>query len=156
MDARIIKMGCSLLVGSLFAVILLGRLGAGSQELPCYSSGGEDINLPLDQIIQLADVVLLGRIVAAGEGEFETHSAVLSYYYSYKSDGLLPRKFFWSTSVANYVLAPQKGQLGVFFLFREPSMQLASFCTTPIGALLQSSVEILDYIEGVGLSKYLQ
>lgn len=118
----------------------------------------QNVNLSLDDTIHLSDVVLSGRIVAVAKGEFDTHTAVVSYYYSYKNDGLLPRRLFWSTSVTNFSPAPQLGQLGMFFLFREPNMQLALFCTTPIEMFLQSTEgsyqEIVDHINEVGLSKY--
>lgn len=141
-------------------VLLLRGLGADPQVLPCYRSGGENVNFTLDDTIHLSDVVVSGRIVTVKRGEFETHTAGVSYYYAYKSDGLLLRRFFWSTAVTNFSPAPQVGQLGIFFLFREPSLQLALFCMTPIEMLHQSSEgsyqEIVDRINEVGSSKFEQ
>lgn len=150
------KMNCKVLAIYCMACVLVLR-GADSQVFPCYGTGGLDVNLSLEDTIHLSDVVLLGRIVAVKEGEFGTHTAVVSYYYSYKNDGLLPKRLFWSTSVKNFSPAPKVGQLGMFFLFREPSMQLALFCTTPIRTLLETAEggfqEIVNYINQVGSSK---
>ena len=150
-------MDCKIITVCLFSVLQLRGLDAGSSlQLPCYNSTGRDVNLPLDSIIHFSDVVLLGRIVAVEDGEFGTYTAVVSYYYSYKSDGLLPQTFFSSTSVANFILAPQRGQLGFFFTHREPTMQLTSFCITPVGEMTGNSVgyqEIVDHINEVGSSK---
>lgn len=149
-------MGCSIITICLLALLQLRGLGADSLHLPCYTSRGQDVNLPLKSIIHLSDVVVLGRIVAVERGEFNTYTAVVSYYYSYKTDGLLAKAFFSSTTVANFILAPQEGQLGFFFMHREPTMQLVSFCSTPVEEMSRSNVgyqEIVDHINEVGSSK---
>lgn len=130
--------------------------GAAKPSLPCYR--GDNYNETLDNTIHLSDVVLAGRIVSVEKGEFGTHSATVSYYYSYKSDGLLRRIVLWRTEVTNFVPAPQVGMLGIFFLFREPNMQLSLFCMASIPTLVEYSQgmsyeAILGHISEVGASK---
>lgn len=138
-------------------VLLLQGIGANIQvPLPCYR--GDNNNATLDNTIHLSDVVLSGRILSAEEGEFGTHSAVISYIYSYKSDGLLQRRALWRTKVTNFVPAPPIGQLSMFFLSREPSLQLSLFCMTSINTLREYNPElsneaIIKHIVEVGTSK---
>lgn len=149
MDSYHLKIFCAVLI----------LQGIGANILPCYS--GDNNNATLDNTIHLSDVVLVGRIVSLEEGEFGTHSAVISYYNTYKSDGLLLRVVLWRTKVTNFVPAPSLGQLGTFFLTREPNMQLALFCMTSIPMLMEYNPKVsykatIEHIKEVGTSKFLQ
>ena len=125
--------------------------------LPCYEHGDEIVNETLADTIRLSDVILAGRIVSVKRGEFGTHSAVVSYFIAYKDDGFLQQMYYGSVTVTNFIPEPPDGQLGLFFLFRAPSMQLSHFCTVSWIAL--NSVkdtnyeEILQSIEEVVASK---
>ena len=137
-------------------LLLLQGIKTKSNPLPCYR--GDNSNATLDGTVHLSDVVLAGRIVSVENDEFDTHSAVISYYYSYKSDGLLQRRALWRVKVYNFVPAPEVGQLGMFFLFREPNMQLSLFCMTQISTLMDynpgvSYEAIIRHINEVGTSK---
>lgn len=151
----------------IFTVLLLRGLEADSNSnsilqisLPCYR--GDNYNSTLDNTIHLSDVILAGRIISLEKGEFDTYTAAISYYYSYKNDGLLQRRALWRAKVTNFAPAPELGQLGMFFLFREPSMQLSLFCMTTINALKSltkgrstedSYQAVIKHIISVGKSK---
>lgn len=134
-------------------VLILQGLGANAEPFRCYAGSN---NETLENTIHLSDVVLAGRIVSVSEGEFGTYSAVVSYYYSYKHDGLMQKRFFWYTSVNNFIVPPQVGQLGMFFLFRDPSMRLSLSCMTPLDRLLNDGEgyqEAIDFINEIGSSE---
>ncbi len=145
----------------ILAVLLLRSIGANEQPLQCYR--GNNYNETLDNTIHLSDVVLAGRIISLKEGEFETHSAVVSYYYAYKSDGLLRSRAISRVKVSNFAFAekpPAVGELGMFFLFREPNMQLSLFCMSLINMLVPNDneeeyQETVQHIFDLGSSKLL-
>ena len=112
---------------SVLLVFLLRDVGADLQA-PLQCLMGNNSNETLKNTIHLSDVVLAGRIIKVNEGEFGTYSAVLSYYYSYKSDSFLQLRAYGSAKVINFATSPTIGQFGNFFLFREPNMQLSLFC----------------------------
>lgn len=137
-----------------FLVLMLQGLGANADPFRCYA--GNNSNQTLENTIHLSDVVFAGRIMSVAEGEFGTHSAVVSYYYSYKHDGLMYNTSFWHTTVNNFVVPPQVGLLGMFFLFRDPSVQLSLFCMTPLHILVgtgEGYQEVIRFINEIGSSK---
>ena len=137
-------------VTAIFWLILLGANAADAFQ--CYAGNS---NETLENTVHLSDVVLAGRIVSVSEGEFGTHSAVVSYYYSYKHDGLMHKKFFWHITVHNIIFYPQVGQLGIFFLFRDPSMKMSLFCMTPVN-MVENYQEVIDSINEIGSSEPLK
>lgn len=143
-------------------LLLLLQQGTGANifnaAVPCYL--GDNGNATLEQTIHLSDVVLAGRIWSEEEGKFGTHNAVISYYIAYKRDRLLRRVALSRTRVINFPEAPDVGQLGLYFLFRDPSLQLALFCMTSLSAMKEyyaglSSEAIIKHIVDVIASKLM-
>lgn len=139
--------------GTLIVLLIMRYLRADT--LPCHS--GDNFNQTLDDTIHISDVIITGRIVSVEMGEFGTYSATVSYYYSYKSDEFLLKKAFFQSKVTNFVVSPRTGMIGIFFLVRQPSMQLSLVCMTSVSLLIQSSEEsyqmLIRHIIAVGASK---
>ena len=126
-----------------------------NESFPC--SMGNNFNETLNNTIHLSDVVMAGRIISVKEGEFGTFSAVVSYFYAYKSDQYLQRRALWRAEVTNFITRPAAGQLGIFFLFRQPNLELSLFCVT-LSSLLKEVYEedyeeIIDSINALGASE---
>ncbi len=136
-------------------VVLLIMRCLRADPLLCYR--GDNFNQTLDNTIHLSDVILAGRIVSVEKGEFGTYSATVSYYYSYKSDEFLLKGAFSQSKVTNFVVSPKTGMIGIFFLVREPSMQLSLLCMTSVNLLMQNSEVsyqmVIKHIIAVGTSK---
>ena len=139
--------------GTVVQLLVMRCLGA--EPLPCYI--GDNFNQTLDNTIHLSDVILAGRIVTKEKGDLGTYSAEVSYHYSYKSDEFLLIKALSHSKVTNFASPPPTWTLGIFFLVREPSMQLALFCMTPVDILMQNTEgsyqNVIKHIIDVGSSK---
>lgn len=141
-----------ILLSATLALLLLqgNRVYMQAATLSCVMGEPNFTNHALDTMIHYSDVVMVGRVTSTGEGEFGAYTAVLSYYFAYKSDGFLHRRVVWYTRIVDFTSLPAVGQLGIFFLIRHPStMQLSLLCM---------SIEIIDektiqYIKEVGRSK---
>ena len=146
-------------------IILLIIQSTRADPLPCYR--GDNFNETLDNTIHMSDVILAGRIISEEKGEFATYSATVSYYYSCKSDELLHKNALSHSKVTNFASSPGTGMLGIFFLVREPSMQLSLLCMTSMNMLMQNMLiqnreenyqeenhqAVIKHIVAVGASK---
>ena len=108
-------------------------------------------NSTLDLMIHSSDVVMSGRVRSAEEGEFGAYSAVVSYYFAYKTDGLLLRRTAWYTRIVDFVRLPSVGQVGIFFLIRHHTMQLSLLCMSTE----KLDTETIKYIKDLGISKFV-
>ena len=123
--------------------------------VPC--EGGSNRLLELEELVHISDVVMYGVVLSSTitQDEFGTFRASVSYYYAYKNDPLLFRRFLASVDVTNFPKRPS-GENSFFFLVRQPNAELSLYCKATLGDLdssLQTAYsgleEILDKVQEV-------
>lgn len=160
-DRRIVKiMKMKLCVRCIYSFLLSLLLYEAHAAMPCVS---RSLELSLDDAIHISDVVLTGRVAEVQEGEGGTHTAVVVYYFAYKSDRFLFRLGLGRIAVKNFASADVSRGSALFFLVREPSRDLALLCMSPLGSLYSSSefgfnniLDALNYVQTVGASKHIK
>lgn len=110
------------------------------------------LNSSLVELIRYSDVVLAGRVIDTERGEFGGSNAIVSYFFAYKTDGLLIRRLVWYTTVVGFSSPPPRGQLNLFFLMRQPTtMTLSLLCMSNNSAIW--SENSINYIKEASRSE---
>ena len=126
--------------------------------MPCVS---RSLELSLDDAIHISDVVLTGRVAEMREEEGGTHTAVVVYYFAYKSDRFLFRLGLGRIAVKNFASGDVERGSALFFLVREPNRDLALQCMSPLRSLslanelgFSNILDALNYVRTVGASEH--
>ena len=127
-------------------LLLLEGIGADNSTavyVPC--EGGSNRLLQLDELVHISDVVMNGVVLTSSitQDKFGTLKAAVSYYFAYKNDSLLSRRGLASVYVVDFQERPS-GESSIFFLVREPNMDLSVYCMSTLSEISRSHESVYE------------